>query len=284
MIAVTGANGQLGRLVIDALLKRVAASQIVALVRTPEQADELVQLGVELRYADYDKPETLNSALEGVSKLLLISGNMIGERVRQHTAVITAAQRAGVTLLAYTSILHADTSPLLLSEEHQVTEQLIIQSGLPYVLLRNGWYNENYSGGIAGSLAVGAITGAMHEGRIASAARADYAEAAAVVLTDPGHVGKTYELAGDESFSLQTLAEQAAELSGKTLLTNYVSEQQYAEFLAQVGVPARFAALLADAEIQANSGWLNDQSGTLSTLIGRPTTPMRDSLTQHLTA
>ncbi|TMP37388.1 SDR family oxidoreductase [Pseudoalteromonas rubra] len=284
MIAVTGANGQLGRQVIDALLKRVAASQIVALVRTPEQADDLAQLGVELRHADYDKPETLDNALEGVSKLLLISGNMIGERVRQHKAVISAAQQAGVTLLAYTSILHADRSPLLLSEEHKVTEQLITQSGLPYVLLRNGWYNENYSDGIAGSLAAGAITGAMHEGRIASAARADYAEAAAVVLTEPGHAGKTYELAGDQSFSLQTLAEQVAELSGKILLTNFVSEQQYAEFLTQVGVPAGFAALLADAEIQANRGWLNEQSGTLSTLIGRPTTPMRESLTQQLTA
>lgn len=284
MIAVTGANGQLGRLVIDALLKRVAASQIVALVRTPEQADELEQLGVELRHADYDKPETIKSALEGVSKLLLISGNMIGERVRQHKAVITAARQAGVTLLAYTSILHADKSPLQLSEEHKATEQLITQSGLPYVLLRNGWYNENYSSGITGSLAAGAITGAMHEGHIASAARADYAEAAAVVLTESGHVGKIYELAGDQSFSLQTLAEQVTEISGKTLLTNYVSEQQYAEFLTQVGVPAGFAALLADAEIQANGGWLNDQSGTLSTLIGRPTTPMRDSLTQQLTA
>ncbi|KAF7781243.1 hypothetical protein PRUB_b0398 [Pseudoalteromonas rubra] len=282
MIAVTGANGQLGQLVIAALLKRVPASQVVALVRDPEQAEALNHLGVTLRTADYDQPETLSNALKGVSKLLLISGNMIGQRVRQHSAVIHAAKQAGVTLLAYTSILYADKSPMQLSDEHRDTEQLIKASGVPYVVLRNGWYNENYSAGIAGSIAAGAIVGAMHEGRIASAARWDYAEAAAIALTEPGHVGKTYELAGDQSFTLQALAALATELSGKTVQTNYVSEQHYTDFLVQLGLPAGFAALLADAEVQANAGWLYDNSGTLSRLIGRPTTPMLDSLTRQL--
>ncbi|QTL37759.1 SDR family oxidoreductase [Pseudoalteromonas viridis] len=282
MIAVTGANGQLGRLVIAALLKQVPASQVVALVRDPKQAEALSRLGVTLRAADYDQPQTLTDALKGVSKLLLISGNMIGQRVRQHSAVIQAAKQADVTLLAYTSILHAGTSPMQLSEEHRVTEQLIKDSGLPYVLLRNGWYNENYSAGIAGCIAAGTIVGAMHEGRIASAARADYAEAAAVVLTEPDHAGNTYELAGDQSFTLQGLAELASELSGKTVVTQYVSEQQYADFLTQLGLPAGFAALLADAEVQANAHWLHDSSGTLSRLIGRPTTPMLQSLAHQL--
>ncbi|WP_228553555.1 SDR family oxidoreductase [Pseudoalteromonas sp. PPB1] len=284
MIAVTGANGQLGRLVIAALLKRVPASQIVALVRDPGQAEALSRLGVTLRTADYDQPQTLTNALKGVSKLLLISGNMIGKRVRQHSAVIHAAKQAGVALLAYTSILHADKSPMQLSDEHRDTEQLIKASDVPYVLLRNGWYNENYSAGIAGSIAAGAIVGAMHEGRIASAARGDYAEAAAVVLTEPDHAGKTYELAGDQSFNLQALADLATELSGKTVLTNYVSEQHYADFLTQLGLPAGFAVLLADAEAQANAGWLYENSGTLGRLIGRPTTTMLESLTYQLNA
>ncbi len=145
MIVVTGATGQLGRLVIDALLKRVPAEHIVAAVRNVEKAQPLAELGVHVRQANYDDPDSWQAALQGAEKVLLISSSEIGQRVNQHRAVIEAAKRQGVALLAYTSLLHADSSPLGLAQEHRETEALIHASGVPYVLLRNGWYTENYT-------------------------------------------------------------------------------------------------------------------------------------------
>jgi len=210
MIVVTGATGHLGCLVIAGLLKKVPASSIVAAVRNVKKAKDIAALGVQVRYADYNQPLTWDAALKGAEKVLLISSSEVGQRAKQHRAVIDAAKRPGVKLLAYTSVLRADTSPLGLAAEHKETEAMIRASGIPFTLLRNSWYTENYTAGIAGALAQGAVYGCAGEGRIASAARADYAEAAAVVMAAENQAGRVYELAGDTAY---TRAELAADLA-----------------------------------------------------------------------
>ncbi|CNK65586.1 SDR family oxidoreductase [Yersinia alsatica] len=273
MIAVTGATGQLGRLVINALLKKVPASEIIAAVRHPEKASDLAALGLQVRKADYSQPTTLDAAFQGVDKLLLISSSEVGQRVAQHTAVINAAKHAGVKLLAYTSLLHADKSILGLGEEHRATEALLRESGLPVVLLRNGWYTENYAASIAPALAHGAFIGAVGNGRIASAAREDYAQAAAAVLTQEGQAGKVYELAGDDSYTLAEFSAEIARQSGKPVVYQDLSEADFKQALISAGLPEGFASMLADSDAGAAQGGLFDDSHTLSKLIGRPTTP-----------
>ena len=274
MIVVTGATGQLGRLVIQSLLTKLPAAQIVAAVRQPERAADLAELGVQVRQADYTKPATLDAAFKGAEKILLISSSEVGQRTAQHKNVIDAAKRAGVSLLAYTSLLHADRSPLGLAAEHQATEALLQESGVPHVLLRNGWYTENYLASIPPALQHGAYIGSAGEGRIASAARADYAEAAAAVLTQAGQAGKVYELAGDESY---TLAEFAAELSkqaGQSIPYVNLPEADFKAALVGAGLPEPLAGLLADSDIGAANGGLFDDQRQLSHLIGRPTTAL----------
>lgn len=272
MIVVTGASGQLGRLVIQSLLARnVPAAQIVAAVRNPARAADLAALGVQVRAADYTQPATLDAAFSGAEKLLLVSSSEVGQRFPQHKNVVDAAKRAGVKLLAYTSLLRADTSPLGLRDEHFATEQYLRESGVPHVVLRNGWYTENYLASIPPALQHGAYIGSAGEGRIASAARADYADAAAVVLTSLDQAGKVYELAGDTSY---TLAEFAAELSrqtGKQIPYVNMSETEFKGALLGAGLAEPIAALLGDSDIGASKGGLFDDSHTLSQLIGRPT-------------
>ncbi|EPA99363.1 SDR family oxidoreductase [Pseudomonas sp. G5(2012)] len=282
MIAVTGATGQLGRLVIDALLKRVNAKGLVALVRDPLKAQDLGAQGINVRKADYSQPESLKSALVGVERLLLISSSEIGQRSAQHRAVIDAARSAGVQLLAYTSLLHADKSTLGLAVEHRDTEQALAESGLNYVLLRNGWYSENYIASVPPAVEHGAILGCVQEGRISSAARADYAEAAAVVLTSEGQAGKVYELAGDESYSLAELASEVAKQSGSAVVYTDLPEQDFKAALIGMGLPEGFAALLADSDAAAAKGDLFESSRQLSQLIGRPTTPIAESVATAL--
>ncbi|MBK5542216.1 SDR family oxidoreductase [Pseudomonas sp. TH05] len=282
MIAITGATGQLGRLVIDALLQRVPASEVLALVRDPLKARDLTALGVTVRQADYSQPQTLATALAGVERLLLISSNEIGQRTAQHLAVIDAAKAAGVKLLAYTSVLRADTSALGLAAEHLATEQALSASGLDHVLLRNGWYSENYSAGLPTALEHGVLLGAAGQGRIASAARADYAEAAAVVLTSEGQAGRVYELAGDSSYTLEQLAAQTARQSGKPLVYQNLSQEEYQAALLGIGLPEGFAVLLADSDAAAAKGALFDDGQQLSRLIGRGTTPIADSVAAAL--
>lgn len=272
IIAVTGATGQLGRLVIEQLKTRVAASQaVVALVRDPAKA---VDLGVEVRAADYDQPATLAEALKGVDVLLLISSSEVGQRVPQHRNVIEAAKAAGVERIVYTSVLRADSSPLALSQDHLATEIMLEESGLSHTLLRNGWYLENYTGAIGGALHTGAFVGAAGDGRISAAARADYAEAAAIALTDDAHAGKVYELAGDDSFSLAELAAEVSRQTGRTLPYNDLPEGDYAKILEGLGLPAPVAAIIAQADAGAARGGLFDDSRQLSALIGHPTTPL----------
>lgn len=282
MFAVTGASGQLGRLVINALLETVAPGKIVALVRTPDSVADLVARGVTVRTFDYDAPETLMPALQGVTRLLLISGNAVGARVAQHGAVIAAAKAAGVGLVAYTSILNADRSPMLLAAEHKATEAMLAASGLDYALLRNGWYTENYLMGAGAAVAHGVLLGSSGDGIISAAARVDYAEAAATVLAR-GLTG-TFELAGDSGFTQTELAAALAEMSGKPVVYQDMSQADYAAALEQVGLPGPFAAILADSDARAGDGALFDASGTLSQLIGRPTTSWRETIAKAMAA
>ncbi|QUG73710.1 NAD(P)H-binding protein (plasmid) [Erwinia sp. E602] len=273
MIAITGATGQLGRLVIDALLKKIPAAEIIALVRSPEKAADLQAQGVTLRVADYNRPDTLAGALTGVSKLLLISSSEVGQRVAQHQAVIDAARTAGVDFIAYTSLLRADTTPLGLGVEHRATEAQLRASGIPFALLRNGWYTENYAASIAPALAHHAFIGAVGEGRIASAARVDYAEAAAEVLVRDGQGGKVYELAGDDSYQLADFSAEIARQSGEQVDYVNLPQAEFAAALKGAGLPDGLAEMLADSDAGAAQGGLFDDSRTLSGLIGRPTTP-----------
>jgi NAD(P)H dehydrogenase (quinone) len=282
MIAITGATGQLGRLVIQSLLKTVPAAQIVAAVRSPEKAQDLAALGVQVRKADYTQPATLDAAFQGVDKLLLISSSEVGQRTAQHKAVIDAAQRAQVQLLAYTSVLRADSSLLGLAAEHVETEALLRASGLPLVVLRNGWYTENYTASVPATLAHGAVLGSAGSGRIASAARVDYAEAAAVVLATDGQAGRVYELAGDSAYTLAELAAEIARQSGKNVVYKDLPEADYQAALVQVGLPAGFAALLADSDAAAAKGALFDAGHQLSQLIGRATTPLASTVAAAL--
>jgi NAD(P)H dehydrogenase (quinone) len=271
MIVITGASGQLGRLVVKSLLNHLPASRIVAAVRQPAKAADLAALGIQVRQADYGQPATLDAAFAGAEKVLLISSSEIGQRVAQHRNVIDAARRAGVRLIAYTSLLHAPESPLALAQEHVATEACLKAAGVPHVLLRNGWYTENYLASIPPALRHGAYIGSAGDGRIASAARADYADAAAAVLTLPDQAGKVYELAGDTSY---TLAEFAAELSrqaGKTVPYVNLPQAEFQAALVGAGLPDGLASVLADSDVGAAQGALLDHQRQLSTLIGRPT-------------
>ncbi|MYN40756.1 NmrA family NAD(P)-binding protein [Duganella sp. FT109W] len=278
MIIVTAASGQLGRLVIAELLKRVPAENIVAAVRDPAKAVDLADQGVLVRHADYNDPASLDAAFEGATKVLLISSNDLGNRVSQHRSVIDAAARAKVGLLAYTSVLHADRSTLGLAGEHRATEDAVRASGLPYSLLRNGWYVENYTVSLGGAIAHGALAGGAGEGRISAAARADYAEAAAVVLASSEAVEQVYELAGDTAFTLAELAAEVARQSGKEIPFHNLAQKDYAELLTNVGLPAPLADLIADSDAQAAKGALFDDSRTLGKLIRRPTISLADAV------
>lgn len=277
MIFVAAATSQLGTLVISYLLEKIPASQIIAGVRSLEKAKKFADKGIELRVADYNDPSTLAVAFKGVSKLLLVSSGDVGlDRFLQHKNAIDVAKAVGVGLIAYTSILNADTSNLVLADAHQKTEAYLKTSGVPYVLLRDGWYIENYTGSIPTALEHGVIIGASEEGKIAAAARKDYAEAAAVVLTTPGHENQIYELAGEEAF---TLSEYAAELSkqvSKTIPYVNLSKEEYIAALVAAGVPEGLAGILADSDVGASNGQLYSDSRDLSNLIGRPTTPLKD--------
>jgi NAD(P)H dehydrogenase (quinone) len=283
VIAVTGATGQLGQLVIDALLKTLPAAEVAAVVRNPEKAQGLAARGIRVREADYDRPETLAHAFAGVDKLLLISSSEIGKRAAQHQAAIDAARHAGVKLLVYTSMLHADRSPLALAEEHRQTEALIRASGIPYVILRNGWYTENYTASIPSALAHGAHFGSAGEGRIASAARQDYAEAAAAVLTaSEDRSGRIFELAGDEPYTLTQFAAEIARQSGKPVVYQDLPEVDFKAALVNAGLPEPFAGVLADSDAGVAKGALDDDDHALRALIGRPTTSLATMVSKAL--
>jgi NAD(P)H dehydrogenase (quinone) len=275
MKLITGATGKLGHHVLDHLLDRVPAGQLVAGVRDPAKAAGFAARGVQVRKLDYTQPATLDAALDGITEVLLISSNDLGgQRAEHHAAVIAAAKRAKVRLLAYTSILHGEASKMQLAADHQATERTLRASGVPFVLLRNGWYIENYTDNLGAALAHGAMLGAAGDGKVAPAARNDFAEAAAVVLTTPGHEGKVYELAGDRSYTLAEIAAEVARASGKPVVYRDLPVAEYAGALTSFGLPAPFASILADSDVGIARGDLDDASGDLRRLIGRATTPL----------
>jgi NAD(P)H dehydrogenase (quinone) len=276
-IVVTGATGHLGRHVVEQLLEKVPADQITAVVRTPEKAADFAERGVKIVVADYNTPETFDTVFAAGDKVLLISGNEFEKgRVGQHKVVIEAAKAAGVALLAYTSA----PGPLAaaLADDHRGTEEALLASGVPYALLRNGWYNENYTENLAPVLEHNAVVAAAGDGRISAASRADYAAAAVAVLTGEGHENQTYELGGDEAWSF---AEYAAELSrqtGKEIAYNNVPAETLIGILTGAGLPEPFAAILAGVDTSIAQGQLVVSSGDLSRLSGRTTTPISESI------
>lgn len=282
MYGVTGASGQLGRLVLNALFERVEPGRVVGLVRDPAKLADIAARGAAVRPFDYSAPATLATALEGVERLLLISSSEVGQREGQHRAVIEAAKAAGVKFIVYTSILHADTSPLSLAVEHRATEAMLKESGIPHALLRNGWYTENYTAGAAPAIDHGVLLGSSGEGRVSAATRADYAEAAATILAGTSDATQVYELAGDDAFTQDEFAAALAEASGKPVTYRDLPEAEYGAVLEQAGVPGPFAKILADSSARSADGALFDDSRTLSGLIGRPTTPWRDTVKEAL--
>lgn len=282
MIAITGATGQLGRLVIDQLLQKVPANQLIALVRDPAKAEDLRARGLHIRQADYTQPSALETALTGVDKLLLISSSEVGQRLAQHRNVVNAAKTAGVKLLAYTSILNAEHSIMDLAAEHRATEQLIKAANIPFVFLRNGWYSENYTAAIPTALQLNALIGSAGDGKIASAARIDYAAAAAEVLVRENQAGKIYELAGDQAYTLAEFAAELSKQSGEQIPYNNLPVAEYKAVLQSAGLPDWLAELLASSDGSAAQGALFDDSHQLSQLIGRATTPLAESITAAL--
>ena len=278
---VTGATGQLGRFVLDELLRKVDAGDIVAFGRDLSKLEEYRARGVTLRAMDYDAPDGLPAALEGVDRLLLISASTLGERPRQHANVIDAALQAGVGYMAYTSILDAPNSPIKLGAEHAATEDKLAQSGIDFDVLRMGWYNENYVHSLPAQVEAGVITGAQGEGRISSAARADLAAGAAHVLVS-GTGGDIYNFAGDESWTMADFAAELSRQSGKEVRYVDMEEAEYAASLEAIGMPPYVAAVIANSAAATAKGALHEESQTLSRCTGRPTTPISETIAKAL--
>lgn len=282
-LVVTGATGHLGRLAVAGLLDAgVPAGEIAAVVRDQDKGAEFAARGVELRVADYSVPATLKDAFRAGDRVLFVSGSEVGQRVAQHQAVIDAAKEAGVALLAYTGVLGGPDADFALADEHKVTEQAILDSGVPYAFLRNGWYHENFTENLAPVLEHGAVLSNAAGGRIASASRADYAAAAVAVLTGEGHENTVYELSGDVAWSHDEYAAELTKQSGKEIVHREITPEQHREVLVGAGVPAPFADILVGVDVAIGQGLLARRSGDLARLIGRPTTPLADAVATAL--
>lgn len=275
MIVVTAATGQLGRHVVEGLRKQ--GVKFAAGAR-----NTAVDLGVETRELDYNRPETIESALQGAEKVLLISGSEVGKRVAQHTAVVEAAKKAGVQHIVYTSAPYAATTELVLAPEHKATEEAILASGVPYTFLRNGWYHENYTDTITNAVASGEIVGAAGDGRVASAAREDYADAAVAVLTQPGHENKIYELTGDTAWTFTEFAEEIAKVADRPVTYRNLSVAELQQHLVSLGTPPEVAGFVAALDANIAAGTLGHTPGDLRNLISRPTTPVSVAIKEVL--
>ncbi|GER23627.1 NAD(P)-dependent oxidoreductase [Zafaria cholistanensis] len=277
--AVTGATGHLGRLAIESLLASgIPAAEITAIGRNPEKLAQLAALGVRTARASFDDPSALEAAFAGADAVLLVSGTEVGQRVRQHTNAIDAAVKAGAGRIVYTSVLGGDPEKLVLAPEHVATEQAILASGLPYTILRNGWYNENYAQTLAQAAQTGVVIGSAGDGRVASAARRDYAEAAAAVLAGTGHQNKTYELSGDTAWDYRTLAAVLTQITGREVVYRDLSPEEHRAALLEAGLDEGTAGFLTALDAGIRAGALELATGDLSRLIGRPTTPLADTL------
>ncbi len=281
-IGVTGATGQLGRLVVSSLLEKCSASDVVAIVRDSAKAADLAGKGVEIREATYDDRASLEAALAGLDKVLLISSNEVGRRVPQHINVIDAAKAAGVKHVVYTSAPKATTSSLVLAPEHKATEEYLAASGLPYTVLRNNWYTENYAQAMQTARDTGAVVAAAGAGRVASATRADYAEGAAAVLCGQGHEGKVYEFSGDHAWDFNEFAAAIAETSGTSCVYKPVEVKDVAAGMVKAGMDEGLAGFFAAVDGNIAEGCLGDASPDLTKLIGRSTTPLKQSVKQIL--
>jgi NAD(P)H dehydrogenase (quinone) len=276
---ITGATGHLGRLVVEDLLRRdVPADRIVAVGRSTSRISDFADRGVQVRQADYSDVDALRAAFTGADRVLLVSGSEVGQRVQQHQNAIDAAKEAGVGLLAYTSIANADRTEMLLAAEHQATEQALAESGVPFALLRNSWYLENYTEQLPTYVEHGAILGCADDGRVSAASQADYAAAAAAVLLSDDPAGAVFELGGDEPFTLTELAQTVTEVSGRQVVYRDLSPEEYTRALVQAGLPEQFAAVLADSDLGVARGDLLVTTGDLRRLIGGPTTSMREAV------
>ena len=274
-IGITGATGQLGQLVVQKLKDKNPDAKLVALVRNPDKAKPL---GIEAKAFDYEQPEALPKALEDIDRLVFISGSEIGKRETQHKNVINAAKQAQVKQIAYTSLLHADTSSMILAPEHLATEKMLQYSGIPHTILRNGWYTENYTAGLKQAVEQGAIIGSAGDGKISSATREDYAEAIAETIINDDHTGKTYELAGDQTFTMQDLAAEVSKQTGKNIEFVNLPEAEYAQKLQEIGLPEGMAKAFASLDYSASKNDLHDESGELARLINRPTTSLSQAV------
>lgn len=278
-IVVTGATGQLGNLVIDALLRKgTPAAEIVGTGRDEQRLAALAERGIGTAAAPYADQAALEAAFAGAEAVLFISGSEIGRRVAQHATVVAAAKAAGVGRIIYTSAPQATSSALVLAPEHKATEELIVASGIPFTIVRNGWYTENYRGAVAQAAVTGEIIGSAGGGRVASASRADFAEAAAVVLSEAGHVGQVYELSGDVAWTHTELAEVASELLGRPVVYRDLSTEEHIAALTAAGLDAGTAGFVAALDANIRDGLLGQTNGELARLIGRPTTPLRAGL------
>jgi len=276
---ITGATGQLGRLVVEALLERdVPADQIVALGRAVDRISDLADRGVQVRAVDYDDISSLHDAFAGAQRVLLVSGNAFGQRVAQHQNVIAAAAQAGVELLAYTSVANADRTSMKLAADHLATEKALADSGLPHALLRNSWYLENYTDQLGTFLEHGAVLGSAGEGQVSAATRADYAEAAAVVLLSDDQEGRIHELGGDDAFTLTQLAQTVGAAAGRSVEYRDLPVDDYVQVLVGAGLPEAYAEILADSDRAIARGDLHVTSGDLGRLLGRPTTRLADAV------
>lgn len=282
-IVVTGATGRLGRLVVEALLRRgVPATEIVATGRDTDKLEGMAERGIAVRRADFADPGSLTAAFAGARTLLLVSTTTVGERIGNHQRAIDAAKAAGVSRVVYTSQTNAETATMQLATEHRETEHYLRASGLPFTILRNGWYLDNYTDQLEMFLQHRTVVGSAGQGRVSAASRADLAEAAANVLTTEGHLGAVYELGGDHAFTLAELAASLSEAAGEDIAYQDMPAEHLAQVLTGAGLPPELAAVLADADLGLGRGELRTDTGDLSRLLGRPATSLNEALSAAL--
>jgi NAD(P)H dehydrogenase (quinone) len=276
-IAVTAATGHLGPLVIDELLQRVPAEQVVAVARNAEKAQPIAAMGVDVRVAAYEDPAALEAALQGVDRLLLISGSEVGKRVPQHTNVVNAAKAAGVSFIGYTSAPKASDTDLILAPEHKATEEVVQASGIPYSIMRNNWYMENYGQTVDAAKQTGEIISSSNGGRIAAVTRSELAAGHATVLTSDGHENTIYEFGADEAWTWDEFAAVLSDVLGRPVTHRNVSTEEHIAALTAAGMPAETAGFFAALDANIAGGAL-DVTPDLSRILGRPTTPLRENL------
>ena len=279
-LLVTGATGKFGTKVVDKLLETVPASQLAVSVRKPEKAEGFRARGVEVRHGDFDYPETLDSAFAGIDRLLIISADGDNEtRIRQHGKAVTAAEHAGVKFIAYTSLANIKESKLSLAEVHRFTEEAILKTGIPYTFLRNNWYLENEIASIQGVLAGAPWVTSAGKGKVGWATQQDYAEVAAAVLSGKGHENTIYELCG-KPLTQEELASAVGDVLEKEVTVQQVDDSSYADIMRGAGVPEFVIPILVDIQKSIREGSLDLESNDLEKVLGRPTTPIKEALTQ----